>query len=191
MKADGGPSRRVRGAVVVGISTMLFIAHACAYGWWLIDDAGISFAYAFNVANGHGLVAQPGALPVEGFSNPLLVMVMAALARLGVIDRGDLASVTDFVLVAKVVAVSLHAVVAAAVVSIVRSIAETRREPCGTRVVPAVWVADIAALTAGVILAAFPPYVIWMVSGLENPMYAAGVVGMTAVVANADRELEG
>jgi hypothetical protein len=183
MNADDASSRRVRGAAVVGISTLLFIVHATTYGWWIIDDAGISFAYAFNAADGHGLVAQPGASPVEGFSNPLLVMLFAVLAGLGVVNRGDLASVSDYVLVAKVLAVAFHAMVAAAVVSMVRSIAETRAERCARRSMPVVWAVDIAALTAGVLLAAFPPYVIWMVSGLENPMYAAGVAGLSAVVA--------
>ena len=42
---------------------------------WLIDDAGISFAYARNFANGAGIVSQPGKVPVEGFSNPLWALL--------------------------------------------------------------------------------------------------------------------
>lgn len=44
---------------------------------WLIDDAGISFAYARCLAQGQGLVAQPGAPPVEGYSNFLWVVLMS------------------------------------------------------------------------------------------------------------------
>ncbi|MFZ5980770.1 MAG: hypothetical protein ACOYVF_09080 [Candidatus Zixiibacteriota bacterium] len=43
---------------------------------WLVDDAGVTFAYARNLAQGHGLVSQPGAPPVEGFSNPLWLFLM-------------------------------------------------------------------------------------------------------------------
>jgi len=47
-----------------------------------IDDAFISFRYAENLANGHGLVYNVGQR-VEGYSNTLLVLVLALLAKLG------------------------------------------------------------------------------------------------------------
>ncbi len=43
---------------------------------WIIDDAGISFAYSRSFANGNGLVAQPGAERVEGYSNFLWVLIL-------------------------------------------------------------------------------------------------------------------
>ena len=46
---------------------------------WLVDDAAISMAYAANWTAGHGLVAQPGLPPVEGYSNFLWVVVLAGL----------------------------------------------------------------------------------------------------------------
>src|SRR5215831_18915345 len=61
----------------------LFLAHAWLLRDWLIDDAGISFAYARNLAAGHGLVAQPGSTPVEGFSNPLWTLLVAGIFKLG------------------------------------------------------------------------------------------------------------
>lgn len=51
--------------------------------WFLTDDAFISFRYARNLAEGHGLVFNPGSKPVEGYTNFLWVVVLAALARLG------------------------------------------------------------------------------------------------------------
>src|SRR5205823_2454437 len=85
---SGGTSRALyaagRAAVLVPI--ILFVLHAAPLGTWLIDDAGISFAYARSLATGQGLVAQPGTEPVEGFSNPLWTFLLAALFRLGLFD---------------------------------------------------------------------------------------------------------
>src|SRR5512143_3483048 len=47
------------------------------------DDAYISFRYARNFADGHGLVFNPGQPPVEGYSNFLWVVLLAGAARLG------------------------------------------------------------------------------------------------------------
>jgi len=43
----------------------------------LFDDAMISMRYARNLANGHGLVWNPGGVRVEGYTNPLWVIFMA------------------------------------------------------------------------------------------------------------------
>lgn len=45
----------------------------------LFDDAMISMRYARNLANGHGLVWNPGGARVEGYTNPLWVIFMAIL----------------------------------------------------------------------------------------------------------------
>lgn len=44
--------------------------------WWLGDDAMISMRYAHNLAQGHGLVWNPGER-VEGYSNLLWTLLMA------------------------------------------------------------------------------------------------------------------
>jgi hypothetical protein len=46
-------------------------------GFCLFDDAMISLRYAANLAQGQGLVWNPGER-VEGFTNPLMVFLMAA-----------------------------------------------------------------------------------------------------------------
>lgn len=61
------------------VPSIIFGLHSFVFGSWVIDDAAISFAYARNLAAGNGLVAQPGTMPVEGFSNPLWVFAMALL----------------------------------------------------------------------------------------------------------------
>jgi arabinofuranosyltransferase len=45
----------------------------------LFDDAMISMRYARNLAHGNGLVWNPGTQPVEGYTNPLWLLYMAAI----------------------------------------------------------------------------------------------------------------
>ena len=49
-----------------------------AVAWFLCDDAFISFRYARNLLEGHGLVFNPGEY-VEGYTNLLWVLELAAL----------------------------------------------------------------------------------------------------------------
>ena len=49
-----------------------------SFGWFVCDDAFISFRYARNLLEGHGLVFNPGEY-VEGYSNFLWVLELAAL----------------------------------------------------------------------------------------------------------------
>ncbi|NMC69280.1 MAG: hypothetical protein GYA57_04320, partial [Myxococcales bacterium] len=51
------------------------------YGGATVDDAGITYAYADNLAAGNGLRMTPGEAPTEGFSNPLQVLLLAPIAR--------------------------------------------------------------------------------------------------------------
>lgn len=69
----------------------LLIVLACsavAAGWawrlrWLCDDAFISFRYARNLAEGHGLVFNPGE-HVEGYTNFLWTVLVSIPLRVGV-----------------------------------------------------------------------------------------------------------
>ena len=51
--------------------------NGCRY-FVLLDDAMISMTYARNLARGHGAVWYPGVEPVQGYSNPLWMLYMAA-----------------------------------------------------------------------------------------------------------------
>jgi arabinofuranosyltransferase len=55
-----------------------FVVHGERY-FSLFDDAMISMRYARNLAHGYGLVWNPGGERVEGFTNPLWVLYMAAV----------------------------------------------------------------------------------------------------------------
>jgi arabinofuranosyltransferase len=61
---------------------VLLLAHALFYRF-LCDDAFISFRYARNLADGYGLVFNPGHERVEGYTNFLWVVVLAALDVVG------------------------------------------------------------------------------------------------------------
>src|SRR5262249_53479206 len=65
----------------------LLVAHSLYY-WFLTDDAYISFRYARNLADGYGLVFNPGFERVEGYSNLLWVLLLAGAHACGlVIER--------------------------------------------------------------------------------------------------------
>lgn len=137
-------SGRLRWAVLLPL--LLFLAHALLFDGWIIDDAGISFSYARNLAAGHGLVSQPGLPPVEGFSNFLWVMVCALLFVVRLFHP---------VITPKLLSLALTA---GSFVLLHRSL----RSLTGGR---------LAALLPLVLLALCTPFVIWSVSGLENPLY--------------------
>ena len=143
---------RLRPAITLLVAVLpaaaLFLWHASCYGGWLIDDAGISFAYARNLAAGFGLVSQPGQVPVEGYSNPLWVLLIALLYSLKL-----------FLIPFTPKLLSCACVLAALVVfSATVRLVTTDRE--------AVIVAGMGLLLS----AANPGFVIWCVSGLENPL---------------------
>lgn len=61
---------------------LLLVAHVASY-WFLTDDAFISFRYAHNLSRGDGLVFNPGGERVEGYTNFLWVLILAALDAVG------------------------------------------------------------------------------------------------------------
>ena len=115
-------------------------------GDWLIDDAGISFAYARNLASGAGLVAQPGLPPVEGYSNFLWVLMLAPLFRVHLF----VAPWTPKLLGA--------ALFLAALAQVRRGLIREMGPSDGAR----------AGLLATLLIATAAPLVIWSGSGLEN-----------------------
>ncbi len=71
---------------VTALATAVVVAGAGAWAWhlvWLSDDAFISFRYARNLVEGHGLVFNPGER-VEGYTNFLWTLAIAAALKLGV-----------------------------------------------------------------------------------------------------------
>jgi hypothetical protein len=159
-------SRAALTALLVSLPAMaVFLWHASRYGSWLIDDAGISFAYARDLAGGFGLTSQPGRDPVEGFSNPLWTFALAALYSL---------KLFSLPLAPKLVACVL---VLGAFVAFTSAVLQLMGR-------------GDAAMVAGFSLlmsAANPGFVIWCVSGLENPLLVLLATGLLLQAVHALR----
>ncbi|QFU85352.1 hypothetical protein [Amycolatopsis sp. YIM 10] len=154
------------GAAICG-GTVLVAAHGLLYGGWLIDDAAITFAYARNIADGAGPVLQPGGDAAEGFSNPSWLLILVLGKLLGLFDTGVLFGIPDYVLYPKLLGLLATAGVLAALYFAAKGF--TKR--------PA-----LLTFGAGALLALIPSYVMWVVSGLENSLYALSVSWLAAVI---------
>ncbi|MHC4696050.1 MAG: tetratricopeptide repeat protein [Planctomycetota bacterium] len=60
----------------------LLLAHAGVYAF-CTDDAFISYRYARNLSEGHGLVFNPGFERVEGYTNFLWILILAGFNTVG------------------------------------------------------------------------------------------------------------
>lgn len=140
-----GAQLKVIAAILIPLG--IFGVHALAFGRWIVDDAGISFAYARNLAAGHGLVAQPGLPPVEGYSNFLFVLLIAAFYAVGAFDLVWTPKALAFALTASSFAV-LH-----------RALRQLPEWPSSATT----WTLTLLALQTS--------FVAWSVSGLETPLY--------------------
>ena len=67
---------------VLGVCLAALLIHIAIYSFQC-DDAFISFRYARNFAQGHGLVFNPGYERVEGYTNFLWVLTLAGASWLG------------------------------------------------------------------------------------------------------------
>ncbi|GAA5063659.1 hypothetical protein GCM10023318_48670 [Nocardia callitridis] len=130
---------------------------AAEYGDWIVDDAGITFAYARSVADGFGPVLQPGAEPVEGFSNPTWLFVLTVGKWCGLFDHGALFGIPDYVIFPKAVALLCCAGILVACYAVAQRVSR--------------WPALVTFAT-GATSAAIPSFVIWCFSGLENALFA-------------------
>src|ERR1043165_3306898 len=167
-EAHGKPWRA--GALAVVAGTGLLTWHASFYGSWLVDDAAITFAYARSFTEGLGPGVHPGAEPVEGYSNPAWLLVLAIGRLIGLFDHGTLLGVPDYVVFLKAMAALCCAGVLVACFGVARRISSR----------PA-----LVTLLVGVVLAAVPSFVIWCFSGLENPLFALAAVVLAAVMFHA------
>ncbi|GLZ52729.1 hypothetical protein [Actinomycetospora sp. NBRC 106378] len=159
---NGRPFTRWAAALAVGGPLVIFALHASLYGWWVVDDAAITWAYARSIAEGAGPVLQPGVPAAEGWSNTSWLLIFILAARVG----------APFVVLTKVLALLCAAGTFAALWSAARFVLSARR-------------AAVAACVAGVTAALVPSWVAWSVSGLEAPLYALIVASLAALCVRA------
>ncbi|MFB7994380.1 hypothetical protein ACFC4G_16380 [Streptomyces sp. NPDC056002] len=169
-----GPASRLRrwaDPAAVLAATALIAVRAAGLGRWIVDDAAVTFAYARSVDEGLGPVQLPGASPVEGYSNPSWLVLMAVGRRLGLFDHGAFLGVSDLVLYPKALALLCTAGTLACIAWAARAVAPGR--------------AWAVTLLAGAALATNLSYVAWSFSGLENPLYGLTAAGTGAVLVRA------
>lgn len=147
--------RAAYGPVALVIALLGFTLFWALFAHFHIDDAGISYAYARNLAAGAGPRAFPGAPPVEGYSNPLwtllltageLVGLPAALASKALVLLGGLATL---VLVRRAALASGGG--------------------------------ELEAAFTVLVVGANASFVIWSTAGLENALLAALLIGAAVV----------
>ncbi len=144
-----------------GAFLLLLVGAVAVVGGWaqggLLDDAYIFFRFAENIALGNGPRFNPSEPPVEGFTSPLWVGVLALLRLLGGnLERG-----------APLLGVSL-----AAVAALTAGLAARPRE--GGRV--------LGGLLSSVLLALTPAYSFWALTGMDACLFALAVAVLVFVV---------
>ncbi|MGH8015371.1 MAG: hypothetical protein ACREBV_04195, partial [Candidatus Zixiibacteriota bacterium] len=137
--------------------TLCFILSIPLFGW-VIDDAGISFVYARNMASGHGLVSQPGLEPVEGFSNPLWIFLIAPFFMAGVFHPYIVPKVLSLLLVG----ITLFFV------------RKTIQKLTGSR--------HLIPLIIMIFIVTNASFVIWTCSGLENSLFNALIAALLHLI---------
>ena len=153
----------------LGVCAVLAVLHQLARWGWYIDDAAISFAYARNWAEGHGLVAVPGGERIEGYSNPTWVVLLALWELVGV----------DGFTIGKPMAM-LFSVLTLPVVYRLAQRALPGRE------------AGPGPLIAPLVLACNAQFAIWSMSALENSLFGFLLaLGAERVLAELEAAREG
>lgn len=140
--------------MVVAIPALIFILHSALFWWYIIDDAAISFVYSRSLAQGHGLVTQPGVPPVEGYSNFTWVLLCVPFFWLGMFDPH---------LTSKLLSVAL---VLASFVLL--GLTLQRYFQLGRR----------GIFLTLLLLATNTTFVLWTTAGLEGPLYALVIFGL-------------
>jgi hypothetical protein len=136
---------------VAAVALFAFNVHA---SYFVSDDSYISFRYARHLAQGEGLVWNPGER-VEGYTNFLWVLLMSAAIRLGLAPE----------LVANVVGI-----LSGAILLVLLPLFSARwSEPFA----PTIWIAPLA-------LAGNRSFTAWCTGGLETMLFTALVFGAFA-----------
>lgn len=137
---------------LIGAGLLLVTLAICF--WFVCDDAFISFRYARNLAEGHGLRYNLGVdPPVEGYSNFLWVVLGAAIFKFGL-----------------PIEIVLPIVSLISAVVLLSGVWATLRIRMGLN--PA------SAMAAAYSLAIFPPMAVWSSSGLAAMPVALSLFGL-------------
>lgn len=131
----------------MGIAMMVFL-YMVQYWNFLCDDAFISFRYAENLVNGHGLRYNLDENPpVEGYSNFLWVLILAGIAKLGI----------SLLVASRVISVMCGVLLIASVYWACRRTMALGR---------------LQSFMGTISCALMPPFAVWATGGLETMLFA-------------------
>ncbi len=133
--------------LLILLSLGLLAWHSSHLKDWIVDDAAISYSYSLNLVNHGDLTLTPGGERTEGFSNPLLVFLIAVLMKIQIFSPFWASRVLGF-------GFCIFSFIYLA--RIIENIAENLRS---------------FGWGLGLLLATSSSYVIWTFAGLENPLY--------------------
>ena len=125
----------------------IYLLHIFLFRDWIVDDAGISFAYARNLAQGFGLVSQPGLEPVEGYSNFTWVLLLVPFFWLKLFHP---------IIIPKLLSIFL---VFSSFIILQKTFRLISKNPF--------WITFFCLL----LLSINTSFIVWTTSGLENPLY--------------------
>jgi hypothetical protein len=149
-RGDGAhPWSRWESTLLLAAAVFAYLVWSLPVHGWLVDDAGITFAYARNLAEGHGLTIAPGHVPEEGYSDTSWLLLLAAAHKLG---AGIPATAKSLGLGCGVLALLL---------SLGASI-RVRQESLSAE-----------EALVGMLVALGAPFLVWSASGLEHGLQAA------------------
>jgi hypothetical protein len=139
--------QKIKPHYAVIVPSILFAIHSFLFRGWIVDDAGISYAYARNLAEGYGLTSYRGFPPVEGISNFLWTILLTPFFLLKLFNP---------VLTPKIIALVFL---------------------CGVflfnrKIIVKMGLGELAAVAVNVLLAINTPLVAWSQSGMENSLFA-------------------
>jgi arabinofuranosyltransferase len=147
----------------LGSILLLFCLLAATLALPAEEDAFIYYRYAWNFAHGHGLVFNTGD-PVEGFSGPLWMGILALVAKAG-LDLPRAATILGLL---------------CGVAALAATWALGRAAGLGRS----------ARLLATACVALSYPFIVWSRSGLETPLYALAIAVAAAAYLAAEYPLD-
>jgi len=135
------------------LAVPLVVAHAMLWAGHTIDDAGVTFAYIETWLDGGGLAFRPGEPPVEAYTHALWLLILTPFAALGL----------DLEVVSKVLGLAFGAVAAVLVFRLLLRFGPRR---------------PFVAVLGPLVLWGAPLFGFWVLSGLENGLFAMLLVLM-------------
>lgn len=138
---------------ILVVAGALLLSHIAVYSF-LCDDAFISFRYARNLANGDGLVFNPGFERVEGYTNFLWVVILAAGQVVGIVPE----------MAARPLSIGLTLILFYLVIQFCRDMTPVGVHPA--------WLAVPAGF-----LALNRSFAVWATGGLETRLFEVLIVG--------------